>query len=356
MKKWLVGVFLAMVSVIAFALPSPKMIEGALQNGNYSDARSMVQQVLEEKPDSARAHLLNAYILIHVDHNKQAAAQEVDTARRLDNKGDVKNSPLFGRVTAEIDLTKNAQAVVKPAPVTQAPQVSYSPQPAVQQAPPQHSGGHGFLIFLIIVVIIGIVAYLFIRGATRRETVVETRYVPPVRDAANVSSGYSGLNSVPAYTPPQRVVYHEPAPVVVQQAPQQGLGFGGQFAATAGGVVAGELIHDALVKPHRSSLRDDDDYYERRRRERERESSSSAYDSTPVQTYSEPKPVSYASESQSFSSGSDDSWSSRSSSSDSSSSYSSSSSSSSWDSGSSSSYDSGSSSYDSGSSSSSSDW
>src|SRR6478672_5989220 len=104
MKKALLGIALMLVALVALALPSPQQIEDALANKHYAEAKSMVQEVLREKPESARAHMLNAYLLIHVDKNRVAANAELQTAAGLDKKGDVKSSPLFGRIVTEIDM------------------------------------------------------------------------------------------------------------------------------------------------------------------------------------------------------------------------------------------------------------
>jgi hypothetical protein len=359
MKKLLVGILLSLVTVIAFALPNPRQIEDALAAGRYNDAQSMVAQVLNERPDSARAHLLNAYLLIHVQHDKTAANAELNTASGLDRNGDVKNSPLFGRVVGEIDTYKAAapptrQRTYEQTPVVSKAAVSPVASPVVQSEP-EKSGGYGFVIFvvLLVAVCIGVIAYLFIRGVDERRK-LESSYTPYTtsgsRQLTRTRSG--GTYNAPYNPPPVPLdpypgamsVQHFPAPVqVVQQAPQQS--FGSQVAATATGVVAGELIHDALTSSKHHSRTWEEPVRERevvRDPDQGSSRSSSSRDESPV---------SYSNERSSFSSGSDDSWSSRSSDSSSSSSWDSgsSSSSSSWDSGSSSSWDSG-------SSSSSSDW
>jgi hypothetical protein len=351
MKKLLVGILLSLVTVIAFALPSPRQIEDALAAGRYNDAQSMVSQVLNERPDSARAHLLNAYLLIHVNHDKTAANAELNTASGLDRNGDVKNSPLFGRVVGEIDTYKAAAPPVRQRTYEQTPFVQQAAVSPVVQSQPKESGGHGFLIFVVLLVTGGIcvITYLFIRGADERRK-LEASYTPYTSSGSRrlTQTRGGGTYNAPYNPPPvpldpypysSPVIHHQSAPVVVQQAPQQS--FGSQVAATATGVVAGELIHDALVSNKHHSPK-----WEEPVREREVVRERDPDWGSPSRTES---PVSYSNERSSFSSGSDDSWSSRSSSS--------SSSSSSWGSDSSSSYDSGSSSsWDSGSSSSSSDW
>jgi len=361
MKKWLLGLVLAVSSAVAFALPSPHQIEDALATQHYSDARSMVQQVLEEKPDSARAHLLDAYILIHVDHNKQAASQELDNARRLDKKGDVANSPLFGRTAAEIDMTK---ASAKPAPAQQQAQPAQGVvQDGTQFQPQPKHEGHPFLTFLLFVAIIGLIGYILYLIFRRPRVVVQERHVyhAPTYDTGSVASAPAiSVSSAPRVTSTvveRQVVgsaYVSPpaAPVIINNGGGYGRGYGND------GFVEGMLIGEMMEENRETRRELDADRYERRRERDSYSSSSSSYDASP--SSSEPS-TSYASDRQSFSSGSDDSWSSRSSSSSSYSSSSSDSSSSwssgsSWDSGSSSSYDSGSSSWDSGSSSSGSDW
>jgi hypothetical protein len=309
----------------------------------------MVQQVLEEKPDSARAHLLDAYILIHVDHNKQAASQELDNARRLDKKGDVANSPLFGRVATEIDMTK---ASAKPAPAQQQAQPA---QVVVQdgtqfQPQPKHEG-HPFLTFLLFAAIIGLIGYILYLIFRRPRVVVQERHVyhAPTYDTGSVASAPAiSVSSAPRVTSTvverqvvgSAYVSPSPAPVIINNGGGYGRGYGND------GFVEGMLIGEMMEENRETRRELDADRYERRReRDSYSSSSSSSYDASP--SSSEPS-TSYASDRQSFSSGSDDSWSSRSSSSYSSSS---SDSSSSWSSGSSSS-DYSSSSYDSGSSSS----
>jgi len=44
---------LVLLSSMAFALPTPKDIEQAVQNGNYQQAETLVREVLREMPESA---------------------------------------------------------------------------------------------------------------------------------------------------------------------------------------------------------------------------------------------------------------------------------------------------------------
>lgn len=283
MKKAILGLFLTLYAMVAFALPSPKQIEDALANKNYADAKSMVQEVLREKPDSARAHLMNAFLLIHVDKNRQAANAELQTAVGLDKKGDVKSSPLFGRVVTEIDIgTSPAKKGPSGADVLE----------IIAAA---------LLIIFVIAAVIALINMFLDRPAS---TVFHA-------SGGGNSPVNFGSPSAPSSPSAGGAYYPHAATTVIATQANQGMGAFGTAAAVAGGVVAGNAISDMLHNSHHRHY--------------------SSYDDAPHRessfTYtSEPSPVSYESERSSFSSGSSDSWSS----SDSSSSWSDSSSSS-WD-------------------------
>ncbi|WP_175787521.1 hypothetical protein [Burkholderia anthina] len=293
MKKLLVFLAFLAVSVAAFALPSPHQIEDALAARDYVSARGMVQEVLRERPDSARAHLLNAYLLEHVDHNLGAARAELQTAAGLDTRGDVKGSALFGRVVAEMD----AQPVVRAA------------QPAAKPAaaPARDRSGSLLVPFLVLVLLFAIVALVIVMTRRPRESTVFVdrgdrgyggvrRSSPrPIAPAPAPASASPFIRHTPIYEPAL-------APVIVNQAPARGgMTAGENFMATAGGVVAGNVLSDALL--HRHTHYDDEP---RRRRE-----DSAAVADTSYASAATPAPaVDYASERSSFSSSSSgsDSW------------------------------------------------
>jgi hypothetical protein len=315
MKKYLLGIVMMLITAIAFALPSPRDVENSMAQGNFSEAQSMTAEVLREHPESARAHLLNAYLLIHVNHDKTAANAELNTASGLDRKGDVKNSSLFGRTVAEIDLQK----ATAPPPRAQQQLATVQPYGPITYQQPKESGGHGFLIFLLLVGAVGtVIVIIFIRGANNKAQRIDHSDIPrgytPIMTESN-----SRIESYRSQTSPlyPAIPPYPQQPVIIQQQPvaqgSQGLGFGGQMAATAGGVIAGEAIFNAF-RPKHSSAGDYDDTEERRRR-RDRDSTP-AYTPDPyVAPDRDPSPVSSSNERASYSSGSDNSWSSGSSSS-----------------------------------------
>ena len=54
--RWLGSFVLMGVCTLALALPSPKDIEAAVNAGRLTQAETMLREVLQDKPGSARAH------------------------------------------------------------------------------------------------------------------------------------------------------------------------------------------------------------------------------------------------------------------------------------------------------------
>ncbi len=275
----------------------------------------MVSEVLREKPDSAKAHLFNAYLLAHVDHSKVAANEELNNVVRLDHKGDVKSSALFGRTVAELD-----------APTAK---VAPGPKPQMAYATPAQDNTGIVVLFICGVLIIVLIVYLM-NKPPKIVTVTNTEYIRERRDVVEDNGNKIVVTNGTFQVPPVR----SPAPVVftsppyrrngddvqggyTAQATRQPMGAMGTAASVAGGVVAGNLLSNALLHNNGRG-------YDNR---------TNTYDDVPAERASrveqEPTPTrSYEVERSSYSSGSSSSYDSDSSSS---------SSNSSWDSGSSSS-------------------
>lgn len=83
MKKTLAVLVFACASALAFALPSPKDIQTAVESGNYVQAESQLREVLREKPASARAHYELGQVLARVGRKIEARAELLE-AQRLD--------------------------------------------------------------------------------------------------------------------------------------------------------------------------------------------------------------------------------------------------------------------------------
>lgn len=297
MKKTIVALLMSLATAAAFALPSPKAIEHALEAHDYASASSMTQEVLREKPNSAKAHLYNAYILLK-QGQPAAANEELNNVNRLGDNA-VKGSALYGRTVAELERPVAVQRQQRPvaAPI----QVfEPSPQPKVT--------GFNWWGLLALTGILGGVAYLVLRKRPDPIKVFETVNSPAYRTpfmTPRPPEPVAPVRRATEYEPERRVVYQS-----TMQAEQPGsygntrMGMVGTAASVAGGVVAGNAISNMLTGGHRSGFTSDDDYEGRRRRQQEASQSSPVY-SDPSPSYSSP---SYESRESSYSAGSSDSY------------------------------------------------
>lgn len=230
---------------MANATPSPKDIENALAAKDYQSAKTMTYQVLKEHPMSAKGHLFNAFILAKVDRNPVAANEELKNVTRLDKKGDVKGSALFGRTVAELEATKPRSATTLMKPVSPVSQ-SYTT--------PSHAAGSSLFFWLVVAGVIGFLIWLITRNRKEVVTVsTEQRFQPRYTDEDGVRTRQTvdTWNNPTSYRRGERIVHvRETASQPVYQQPvvqqQQGMGALGTAASVAGGVVAGSLIMDAI--------------------------------------------------------------------------------------------------------------
>ena len=68
---------------LAMALPTPKDIEAAVAAGHYTQAETMLREVLQDKPQSAKAHYELGQVLAHEQRYKDAQT-ELQKAKTLD--------------------------------------------------------------------------------------------------------------------------------------------------------------------------------------------------------------------------------------------------------------------------------
>ena len=83
MKRWLIAASLALLAPLVWAVPTAADVEAQVRKGNYTQAESMMQEVVTARPQSARAHYVYAEILAHNARFTQAAAEEA-RARAID--------------------------------------------------------------------------------------------------------------------------------------------------------------------------------------------------------------------------------------------------------------------------------
>lgn len=86
--KLLLVCSLALSSALAFALPSPKDIDAAVSANRLAQAESMLREVIQEKPQSAKAHYELGQVLARQEHYVDAQialkkAKELDPALKF---------------------------------------------------------------------------------------------------------------------------------------------------------------------------------------------------------------------------------------------------------------------------------
>jgi hypothetical protein len=138
LKSVVTGAFV-LSATLTFALPTPKDIEAAVAAGHNSQAETMLREVLQDKPQSAKAHYELGQVLAHQQHYKDAQT-ELQKAKDLDPSLKFATSPeKFNTVFAKVnDLANAPSSAVVMAP--SAAPGTHATAPAVQ-APASQSGG-----------------------------------------------------------------------------------------------------------------------------------------------------------------------------------------------------------------------
>lgn len=85
MKKTIVALGLVVLSSLAWALPSVQDVEAAAKAGRFTEAETMMAEVVTAKPGSAKAHYTYAELLAH-NGNFAKASGEAARAREIDPK------------------------------------------------------------------------------------------------------------------------------------------------------------------------------------------------------------------------------------------------------------------------------
>ena len=78
-----VGLSMAVLNAVAWALPSVQDVEAQVQQKHYAEAESMMKEVVAAKPESAKGHYIYAELLARNGHFAQAAT-ETAKAKSLD--------------------------------------------------------------------------------------------------------------------------------------------------------------------------------------------------------------------------------------------------------------------------------
>ncbi len=138
----------------ALAAPSATDIETLINKGDLTGARSGIEQVIREKPNSAKAYYLYAQIL-HAQRQDAQARQALSTAERLNPAMDFASPAYLTKFKAELGSAGTAGALAPHSP-------AITPRPT-------GGGGWGLLPLVGLgIIVVGVVVYMRSRGRQRR--------------------------------------------------------------------------------------------------------------------------------------------------------------------------------------------
>ena len=249
---------LLFMATLARAVPTVEAVQVEVKAGRYEQAETMMREVVQAKPKSARAHYVLAEILAHNGRIEQAA-DEAAQARRLDPAIAFTDAAKFARFEQQLQeraARGSARAGVGggvvnspgAASLGSTPSDTRTPAVPVQRSPaPREAGGSGLpgWIWLAGAALLGVVAWRML--AARRSA------APTNVPAAGLAAGYpvaSGAPGMPGagYAPGMQPGYGSGMQPGMQQgmAPGRGPGMMGVGLGVAGGVAAGMLAERML--------------------------------------------------------------------------------------------------------------
>ena len=175
--KSVVAGALVLSATLALALPTPKDIEAAVAAGQYTQAESMLREVLQDKPQSAKAHYELGQVLAHA-HRYKEAQTELQKAKDIDPSLKFATSPdKFNTVLAKVsDL-----AAAPTSSVVMEPSVAPGTHAAAKVAPESAASGSSSSLTYVWLAIAGLVVLgLWLRRSAANATnnASQTAYAP----------------------------------------------------------------------------------------------------------------------------------------------------------------------------------
>jgi len=241
--KSVVAGALVLSATLALALPTPKDIEAAVSAGHYTQAESLLREVIQDKPQSAKAHYELGQVLAHEQRYKEAQT-ELQKAKDIDSSLKFAASPeKFNTVFAKVsDLAAAPSSSVVMAPSAAPGTHAVS---KVTQEPVSSSGG--FSLSYVWLAIGGLVVLgLWLRRSAANQANTAT-YVP-VSTPMGTPPAPRGFGA--QYTP------NAPQGGYAPQGYAQPSGGGSMTGAVVGGlagVAAGYALSKALEGDHHAS-------------------------------------------------------------------------------------------------------
>lgn len=222
---------LAFAGTAALALPTVEAVQAEVQRGNWTQAETMMQEVIAARPGSARAHYVYAEILAHNRHFDRAAA-EAARARQIDPAVRFADPAKFAALEQSLQRVQSAAHSNATTPAARAMPVG----PAT--AAPTASAASGVPTWVWVLGLAGIAAIVFV-VVNRRQQATSSMMMAPVPTA--------GPYAAPGASMPVGAAGWG------QSAPSRGAGLMGVGLAAAGGVAAGMLAERLLHGGHEAS-------------------------------------------------------------------------------------------------------
>jgi hypothetical protein len=223
MKKSIATLAFVLASAAAWAVPTTREVDLAVEQGRYAEAETMMSEVVAAKPDSAKAHYVYAEVLAH-NRNFSRASQEAARARQLDPAIKFTSADKFAAFEQLLQREQAQQARPRPAPVPL--------QPALAPAVSSSSGIPGW-VWVAGLAAIGFVLW---RGFNRSRAGAPGAAAGALSGSASAAqpSGSGGNPGVAPYGP------------ATMPPASRGSGLLGTGLAVAGGVAGGMLIDEML--------------------------------------------------------------------------------------------------------------
>ena len=247
MRKAIVSLALALVTAVAFALPTTQEVEAQVRQGNYSQAEAMMNEVVTARPGSARAHYVYAEILAH-NRNYAKAADEAQKARQIDpalSFTDPAKFRAFEQLLArEQSASKSSSGSLNIGPSgTSTDRAAPARAAPTREAPVRESTGAPGWLWGLGAIALAWVAWRMM--AKRRAAGVAGMAAGP---AGATAYGPMNPNAGGPYGPGN--AYGPGQPVGPAAMGRPGSGMLGTGMAVAGGVAGGMLLNEMLNRRH----------------------------------------------------------------------------------------------------------
>jgi len=223
--RWLGASLLLGACALALALPAPKDIEAAVNAGHYAQAETLLREVLQEKPNSARAHYELGQVLAHEAKYDEALAQ-LQRAKAIDSTLTFATSPEKFQQTLDKIGTAASSARLPASPALN-------------------------LNYVLLGIGVLVLVAFFIRRSKAQAAASATAYPAPMARAGGpVGFGAQYAPSGAAYAPGHGPGYGTPAQ---SASGMGGSGIGGAVLGGVAGLAAGYALTKAFEGDHHSA-------------------------------------------------------------------------------------------------------